>query len=388
MYHDDNKTVSKMIREWAIADDQLDVWHGAKSMLKSYFKDFVKRCSKNIFCMPEDGVVMDSAVRAFDEQDGMEAEEMEQQEAESNAVNDVAAVQAEMTDVVYSKMLKQKSEIVYALGHLDPIWQASGQHSKADYEAQKRKCGFCGGVPSGGPPGHNRNACKHMHDTRPSEVADRSKRACKQRGELSLFQIACQWASSVRRHFFRTAASKTSPEEKARLWGGIKGHVRGDHTICKEINPDCECAQDGYQLRHPKMVNDVQYAMFCAWVDGYATVDFWKKYRWDCDTSANESFHSLMLKYISKRIHVKDYAFRVACSILHWNELVRTRADRFMKSYTVNYRIRGSNRSTGRRFRKHYRDTEHWWRWSAIKIMFNSDLDLLPKVDRCQGILE
>jgi len=50
--------------------------------------------------MPEDGVVMDSAVRAFDEQDGMEAEEMEQQEAESNAVNDVAAAQAEMTDVV------------------------------------------------------------------------------------------------------------------------------------------------------------------------------------------------------------------------------------------------------------------------------------------------
>jgi hypothetical protein len=98
-------------------------------------------------------------------------------------------------------------------------------------------------------------------------------------------------------------------------------HWAGNHSICAEIDSSRKCVQHPHPEKKKFVFNSKTHIAVKQWLIAHITENKFVFYTWARENYLSESFHSLINKYASKRIHfLKSHKARIACAALDWNE--------------------------------------------------------------------
>ncbi|CAI5469756.1 unnamed protein product [Closterium sp. Yama58-4] len=133
------------------------------------------------------------------------------------------------------------------------------------------------------------------------------------------------------------AGTPMTPEDVAREIGTAPNHWAGDHSECGRngsIPPRCVTEKWGRECALYEPGSETHKAVL-AWFKKRLSPDKVKPYVHGANSSINESFHSLIIKYAAKRIRFKgSLEARVGLAVLHWNNSM----DRLVTSHRTRVR--------------------------------------------------
>ena len=192
---------------------------------------------------------------------------------------------------------------------------------------------------------------------------------------MSMRNIVVKWYPSFRQQFYR--ATLTYPGDPARMseaFQSIHLHMQGKHTtaqggMCELHFPESECCTPSYKSRKPIITHAADTLALLHEHCQTHTEKFFTKCQNGRFTSYIESMHACGAKHASKDQHFLDYAytFRWDMNELHWNEIMSTRGDRFVKECMMeNYTPTTANRSSAHKKRKQFLYCEQTWRDEVI----------------------
>jgi hypothetical protein len=98
-------------------------------------------------------------------------------------------------------------------------------------------------------------------------------------------------------------------------------HWAGDHSTCVEIDSSRNCVQHPNAEKRRFDLNSKTHIAMKQWLIKHIIENKFVYYTRARENYLSESFHSLINKYASKRIHfLQSHRARIACAALDWNE--------------------------------------------------------------------
>jgi hypothetical protein len=162
---------------------------------------------------------------------------------------------------------------------------------------------------------------------------------------------------------------ENSAEQLVESIKAVADHWCGDHSRCSRSNPSMRCVTQQWSPNRKFLTKgSAAYQALVTWLDRNITVGKMKFYVRARENYLSETFHSLINKYATKRIHWKaSHQARLACAALDWNE------NRFRECLRVDMR-KPSHSAVRRRPRRQRVLTEKTYNWKKdLEIILFGD---------------
>ena len=99
-------------------------------------------------------------------------------------------------------------------------------------------------------------------------------------------------------------------------------HWTGNHEFCRIIDPERSCVKENWGPHHAYFLpNGAAHEALEKWLEKHITRAKMSHYLRARENYLSETFHSLINKYATKRIHWQESHYaRLACTALDWNK--------------------------------------------------------------------